>query len=79
MNESTSSPKQQEAPPEPTNTKDNIFLEHMKIKVKSAALEWYDLVLHDQLKSLMCVDQLSQGDPNMDSFIDELNFKIACI
>ena len=41
----TSSSKQQEAPPEPTNTKEEIRLEHMKIKVKRAALEWDDFVL----------------------------------
>ena len=40
-----SSSKQQEDPPEPTNTKDHIRLEHMKIRVKRAALEWDDFVL----------------------------------
>ena len=34
----TSSSKQQEAPPEPTNTKEEIHLEHMKIKVKIPTL-----------------------------------------
>ena len=34
-----SSLKQQEAPPEPTNTKEEICLEQMKIKVKISALE----------------------------------------
>ena len=34
-----SSSKQQEAPPEPTKTKEEISLEQMKIKVKRAALK----------------------------------------
>ena len=72
----TSSSKQQEATPEPTNTKEDIHLEHMKIKVKRAALEWYGLVIQEQLKSLMYVDHSSHGHPNKDKFIDELNFKI---
>ena len=42
----TSSSKQQEAPPKPKNTKEEIRLEQMKIKVKRATLEWDGLVLH---------------------------------
>ena len=45
--------KRQEAPPEPTNTKEEIRLECMKRKVKIAALEWDDFVLQKQLKFLM--------------------------
>ena len=41
----TSTSKQQEAPPEPTKTKDDISLEQIKRKVKIAALEWDDFVL----------------------------------
>ena len=40
-----SSLKQQEAPPEITNTNEEIILEEMKRKVKRAALEWDDFVL----------------------------------
>ena len=46
----TSASKQQEAPPEPTNTKEEICLEQMKIKLKIAALEWNDFVLQEKLK-----------------------------
>ena len=46
----TYSSKQQESPPEPTNTKEDICLEQMKIKLKRSALEWDDLVLREQLK-----------------------------
>ena len=42
--------KQQETPPEPTNTKDEIHLEHMKREVKRASLEWDYFVLQEQLK-----------------------------
>ena len=52
----TSSSKQQEAPPETSNTKVDICLEQMKRKVKRAALEWDDFVPQEQLKSLMCVE-----------------------
>ena len=48
----TSPLKQKEAPPEPTNTKEEICLEQMK-KIKIATLEWDDFVLQEQLKSLM--------------------------
>ena len=41
----TSSSKQQEAPPEPTNTKEEIRLEYIKRKVKRAALEWDNFVI----------------------------------
>ena len=41
----TSLSKQQEAPPEQPNTKEEISLEQMKIKVKRASLEWDDFVL----------------------------------
>ena len=57
MKEWTSSSKQQEDPPEPTNIKKEIHLEHMKRKVKRAALEWDDFVLQEQLKSLMYIDR----------------------
>ena len=46
----TSSSKKQEAPPEPTNTKEDIRLEQIKINVKIAALEWDDFVLQEYLK-----------------------------
>ena len=36
----TYSLNQQEAPLEPTNTKEDICLEQMKIKLKISALEW---------------------------------------
>ena len=45
--------KQQEAPPEPTNTKEYIRLEQMKRKVKIASLEWDGFVLQEQLKYSM--------------------------
>ena len=47
----------------------------MKIKVKTAPLEWDDLVLQEQLKSLMYVDHSIRGDQMKDKLIDELNFK----
>ena len=47
----TSSSKQQEAPQELTNTKEEICLEQTKRKVKTSALEWDDYVLQEQLKS----------------------------
>ena len=53
----TSSSKQQQAPPEPTNTKEEICLEEMKRKVEKEALEWDDFILQEQLKSLMYVDR----------------------
>ena len=43
----TSLSKQQEALPEPTNTKEEIRLEQMKRKVKIAVLEWDDFVLQE--------------------------------
>ena len=70
-----SSSKQQEAPPEPTNTKEEICLEHMKRKVKRSALEWDDFVLQENLKCLMYVDRSSRGYPKKDKLIDELSFK----
>ena len=70
-----SSTKQEESPTEPTNTKDDISLKQMKIKVKRAALEWDDFVLQEQLKSLMYVDRSPSGYPNMDELIYDLNFK----
>ena len=69
----TSSSKQQESPPEIINTKDDIRLEQMKRKVKIAALEWDDLVLQEQLKSLMYVDRSLRGDPRKYMLIDGLN------
>ena len=41
----TSSSKQKEANPEPTNTKEEIILEEMKIKLERAALKCYDFML----------------------------------
>ena len=75
----TSSSKQQEAHPEPTKTKEEINLEQMKEKVKRSALEKYDFVLQEQLKSLMYVDHSLRGEPKKDKLIDELIFKIACV
>ena len=46
-----------------------------EIKVKIAPLEWDDLVLQEQLKSLMYVDHSIRGDQMKDKLIDELNFK----
>ena len=59
----TSSSKQQGAPTEITNTKEDICLEHIKIKVKRSALEWDDFMLQEQFKSLMYVDRSFRGDP----------------
>ena len=70
-----SSSKQQEDPLEPKNTQEEIRFEQMKRKVKISALEWVDLVLQEQLKSLMYVDLLLRGDPMKDKLINELNFK----
>ena len=74
-----SSPKQQEAPPEITNTKEDIFLEQMKIKVKIPALEWDYFVPQEQLKYLIYVDRWLRDDPEKEKSTDELNFKIACV
>ena len=71
----TSSSKQQEAPPEPTKTKEEIRLEQTKIKVKIVDLEWEYFVLKEQFKSLMYINRSSRGYPNKDNLIDELNFK----
>ena len=65
-----SSLKQQESPPEPTNTKEEIRLEQMKIKVRRSALEWGDFMLQEQFKSLMYVDCSVRGDPKKDKLID---------
>ena len=70
-----SSSKQQEAPLEPTNNKEDICLEKMKKKVKRATLEWDNLVLQEQLKSLMYIERSLRDYPQKDKFIDELNFK----
>ena len=67
--------KQQEAPPEITNTKEDIGLEQMEVKVKISALECDGFVLQEQSKSLMYVDHSIRGDPKKDKLIDELNFK----
>ena len=72
-----SSSKQQEAPPEPTNIKEEIRLELMKRKVKIAALEWDGFVLQEQLKSLMYVDLSLRGYPKKYKLIDELNLKFC--
>ena len=71
----TYSSKQQEYPPEPTKTKEEIRLEHMKRKVKIAALEWGDFVLQEQLKLLMYVDRSLCVNPNKYKLIDRINFK----
>ena len=71
----TSSSKQQESPPEPTNTKEDICLEQMKRKVKRADLKWYDFLLQEKLKSLIYVDCSLRVHPMEDNFIDELNFQ----
>ena len=71
----TYSSKQQEDPQEPTNIKEEIRLEQTKRKVKIAALEWDNVVLQGQLKSLMYVDSSLSGDPKKEKLIDELNFK----
>ena len=42
----TSSSKKQDAPPEPTKTKEEISLEQIKTKVKRAALEWDNFLLY---------------------------------
>ena len=70
----TSSSKQQEAPPEPTNTKEEICLEQMKREVKRAALGLDDFMLQEHLKSLIYVDRSLRGEPKKDKLIDELNF-----
>ena len=66
----TSSSKQQEVPPELTNTKEEIRLEHMNRKVKRASLQCDGFVIQEQLKFLMCVDRSSGGDPKKDKLID---------
>ena len=71
----TSSSKQQEDPPEPKNSKQDIILEHMKREVKRAALEWDNFVIQEQLKPLIYVDCSLRGDPMKEKLIDELNFK----
>ena len=57
----TSLSKQKEGSQKPTNIKDKVSLEQMKINVKRAALEWDDLVLQEQLKYFMYVDQTLRG------------------
>ena len=69
------SSKQEKAPPELTNTQEEIRLEQMKREVKRAVLEWDDFVIQGQLKYLIYVDRLSRGYPKKDKFIDELNFR----
>ena len=58
-----SSSKQQEAPPETTNTKEEIRSEEIKLKVEKDAFGWDDFVLQEELKSLMYVDRLLSGYP----------------
>ena len=53
----TSPSKQPEAPPEPTNTKEDISLEQMKRKAKIAAPEWDYFELQEHLKSLIYIDR----------------------
>ena len=67
--------KKQESPTEPTKNEEEIHLEQMKIKVKTAALEWDDFLLQENLKSLIYVDRSLRGDSRKDKLIDELNFK----
>ena len=71
----TSSSKQQQAPTEITKTKEEICLEQVKRKLKTAALEWGDFVLQKQLKYLIYVDRSLRGDTKKYKLIDELNFK----
>ena len=71
VKEWTSSSKQQQARPKITRTKEEIRLKLMKIMVKIASIEWDDLMLQEQLKSLMCVDYSLRGDPMKDKLIDE--------
>ena len=70
-----SSLKQQEVSPETTKTKYDIRLEQTKRKVRTAALEWDDFVLQEQLKYLMYVECSLRGNTKKDKFIDELNLK----
>ena len=44
-------------------------------KVKITALEWDDLVLQEQLESLMYVDHSICGDQMKDNLIHKLKFK----
>ena len=75
----TSSFKQPESPPEIIETKQDTGLEHTKIKVNRAALEWDNFVLQEQLKYLMYFDRSLRGDPMKDKLIDKLNLKIDCV
>ena len=50
-------------------------MEQMKIELKRASLEWDNLMLQEQLKSLIYVDLSLRGDPKKYKFIYELNFK----
>ena len=52
-----SSTKQQEYTPEPTKAKEEIRLEHIKIKVKRESLECDNFVLQEQFKFLMYIDR----------------------
>ena len=47
----------------------------MKIKVERVALKWDDLVIQEQLKSLMYINLSLCGNTKKDNWIDELNFK----
>ena len=71
----TYSSKQQESPPEITNTKEEISLEQMKRKAKRTVLEWDDFVLQEKLECLMYVDRSLRGDPKKYKLIYESNFK----
>ena len=72
----TFSSKQQEYPPEIIETKEEIGLEHTKIKVKRAALEWDNSMLPEQLKYLMYFDRSLRGDTMKEKLNGELNLKI---
>ena len=62
--------KKQECPPEITKKKDENHLEKTKIKLKQAALEWYNLDIQAEVKSFMYVECSLRGYPRKDESID---------
>ena len=72
----TSSSKNSERPPDTNETKEESCLETVK-KKEQAALEWYDLKMHAELKSFMYIDRSLRA--KKDKSIDELNFKMYAI
>ena len=48
-------------------------------KGKISALEWDDFVLQKQLKSFIYVERSLRSNPIKENWINELNFKIACV